>query len=194
MDNLRGMRWTSRVLQLGLPCPRRSESVPLGRSTLTRMQEGKRGDRPAGHGWLASAPASLTALMMVAGILILVFPGAASRGAGSDGRPSAGADPPFSFGKLKRDKRLGTGELPVILPGPGYLKLRGKGVVPSTGGALVGPGTSVPQVSEFIKARGPKKRVLNQVGRVRLTARVTYTPQNGTPSTRSRGLTLIKRR
>lgn len=100
-------------------------------------------------------------------------------------------DPPppsneFSFGKLKRNKRRGTATLVVLAPGPGELALNGKGLVNHRTTAEGG------KVKVRIKAKGRKRRKLNRTGRVKVAAKVTYTPTFGLPATKTRKARLRK--
>jgi sugar lactone lactonase YvrE len=96
-------------------------------------------------------------------------------------------DPPppsneFSFGKLKRSKRRGSATLIVLVPGPGDLALNGKGLVKHR----------TTKVKLRIKAKGRKVRKLNRTGRVKVSAKVTYTPTFGFPATKTRKIQLRK--
>jgi hypothetical protein len=94
----------------------------------------------------------------------------------------------FAFGKLQRKARKGTAVLHVIVPGPGELAGSGKGVAAVT--KTVGAAGDVPML---IKARGKKKRKLNQTGNVKVGPSITFTPTGGLPSTQPRQLKLRKR-
>lgn len=104
--------------------------------------------------------------------------------------PAAPPSNAFSFGKAKLNKRKGTARLPVKVPGPGTLKLRGKGLVPQRSSAAVGAGT----VKLTIKPKGKTKRKLKKKGRAKVTAKVTYTPTGGDHRTKSKKLTLKRKR
>src|SRR5918996_952551 len=113
-------------------------------------------------------------------------------------------DPPppsneFSFGKVKRNKRRGTATLVVLTPGPGELALNGKGLVKQRATAAGGnfrtierAVTAAGKVKLRIKAKGRKRRKLNRTGRVKLAAKVTYTPTFGLPATKTRKIRLRK--
>jgi len=107
----------------------------------------------------------------------------------------------FSFGKLKRNKRKGTAILTVIVPGPGTLQLSGRGLVKQRpAGALHRPRTLAKVVSAAgsvklkIRSKGKKRRKLNRTGRVKVKAKVTFTPTGNVPNTRSRRIKLVKKR
>ena len=113
-------------------------------------------------------------------------------------------DPPppsnaFSFGKLKLNKRRGTATLIVLVSGPGELALTGKGLVKQ--GTTADAGnlraiertlTAAGKVKLRVKAKGRKRRKLNRTGRVKVAAKVTYTPTFGLPATKTRKIRLRK--
>ena len=113
-------------------------------------------------------------------------------------------DPPppsneFSFGKLKRNKPRGTATLIVLVPGPGEVALNGKGLVKqrtsADGGNLRRIDRAVTAAGKMklrIKAKGRKRRKLNRTGRVKVGAKVTYTPTFGLPATQTRKIRLRK--
>jgi hypothetical protein len=95
----------------------------------------------------------------------------------------------FSFRELKLDRSRGTATLGVRVPGPGLLRLRGKGVKsvqmhPEAAGII-----SLP-----IRPRYRTRRVLNLEGKARVQVRVTYEPMNGGPHTKTKSIELRKRR
>src|SRR6266545_1595847 len=95
----------------------------------------------------------------------------------------------FSFRELKLDRSRGTASLGVRVPGPGLLRLRGKGVKsvqmhPEAAGIITLP----------IRPRYGTRRVLNQEGKARVQVRVTYEPTNGGPHTKTKRIELRKRR
>jgi hypothetical protein len=110
----------------------------------------------------------------------------------------------FSFGKLKRNESRGTATLAVQVPGPGSLSLTGTGIKAQRS-ADAGAAVSRKTVAEAgtvilrIKAKGRKKRKLNETGQVRVRAKVTYTPDGtatgdviGDPNPESRRVKLLK--
>lgn len=106
----------------------------------------------------------------------------------------------FTFGKLKRNKKRGTATQAVNVPGPGTLKLSGKGLVKqrSSGQASASPllaktVTAAGIVKLKIKAKGKKKKKLNKKGRVKVKAFFTFTPTDGDPNTKAKTIKLIKR-
>ena len=97
----------------------------------------------------------------------------------------------FSFGKVKKNKRKGTAKLPVsvALP-PGELELaRTKKVKGATERVDARATAKLP-----IRPRRKAKEKLNETGKAKVTAEVTYTSDaGGTPNTRSKKLKLKKR-
>ena len=91
----------------------------------------------------------------------------------------------FTLGKPKLDTKKGTATLTAKVPGPGKLKLAGTNVAPESKTAK-----KAGKVKLKVKAHGAGARKLKQDGKVRLTAKVTYTPTGGTPKTVSKQLTL----
>jgi DNA-binding beta-propeller fold protein YncE len=95
----------------------------------------------------------------------------------------------FGFRELKLDRSRGTASLGVKVPGPGRLRLRGKGVKsaerhPEAAGII-----SLP-IHPCCRTR----RVLNREGTARVRVRVTYVPTNGGPHTKAKRIELRKRR
>lgn len=95
----------------------------------------------------------------------------------------------FGFRELKLDRSRGTAILEVKVPGPGRLRLRGKGVKsvqrhPEAGGII-----SLP-----IRPRSGTRQVLKLGGKARVQVRVTYVPTNGGPHTKTKRIELRKRR
>jgi streptogramin lyase len=113
--------------------------------------------------------------------------------------PSGAPSNAFSFGKVKRNKRRGTATLTVEVPGPGTLSLSGKGLVPGSASAAsvrraaAKVVSAASQVQLRVISKGRKKRALNRKGKVKVNAKITYTPTGGSPNTQSRLIKLIKR-
>jgi hypothetical protein len=94
----------------------------------------------------------------------------------------------FGFGKLNLDRSRGTASLGVNVPGPGRLRLRGKGLKsvrshPEAAGII-----SLP-----IRPRYSTRRLLNLEGKARVQVRVTYVPTSGGPHTKEKRIELRKR-
>jgi hypothetical protein len=92
----------------------------------------------------------------------------------------------FGFGRFKANRRKGTGKLPVKVPGPGNLVLRGKGLKRVSKKAQA-PGS----VKLTVKPVGGTARKLEEREKLKVTAKVTFTPTAGTSRTKSRKLTLL---
>jgi hypothetical protein len=101
----------------------------------------------------------------------------------------------FTVDSITRNKKKGTATLRATVPNPGELSGSGKGVkVAGAAGAVLSKTVSGPgAVKLLIKARGKKKRKLNETGKVKLNVAVTYTPTGGDPATESKRLKLRKR-
>jgi hypothetical protein len=103
----------------------------------------------------------------------------------------------FRLGRLRRNEARGTARLTVRVPGPGKLVLAGKGLRKQRAAGSVGKARTVVKtagkVQLLIKTKGKKRRQLIRAGKVKVKARVTYTPTGGTRGTQTRKLKLIKR-
>jgi hypothetical protein len=99
----------------------------------------------------------------------------------------------FTFAGVTRNKKKGTATVKLNVPEPGELIGSGKGAkvaaAEATTSKAVTPGTA----QLLIKAKGKKKRKLNETGKVKLTVAVTYTPTGGKPNTQSIKVKLKKR-
>jgi hypothetical protein len=93
----------------------------------------------------------------------------------------------FSFGRLKRNRRIGTALLTVDVPGPGMLTLTGNGLTTRTA-SVDG------QVKLTIRTKRKAKHRLNRTGKVRVAATVTYTPNGAEAISKLRRIKLVKRR
>lgn len=102
----------------------------------------------------------------------------------------------FSFGSLGRNKKKGTATLAVNVPGPGTLELTGNGVKAASARAVQATTVSAAgSVQLPIRAKGKKKKQLNNSGKAKLNVSITYTPSGdlpGDPNTQSRQVKLIK--
>jgi hypothetical protein len=99
----------------------------------------------------------------------------------------------FTLGATTRNKKKGTATLNLNLPNPGELTASGNGVKAASARAVTSKSVTAGSVQLLIKAKGKKKRKLNETGKVKLNAAITYTPTNGDPSTQSTKLKLKKR-
>jgi hypothetical protein len=95
----------------------------------------------------------------------------------------------FAVGKVARNKSKGTATVSVTVPNAGALVVSGEGVKRASKSA------TAPGVVELkIRAKGKKLRTLNKTGKVKVAAKVTFTPSGGSPAARSKKLLLKKKR
>lgn len=94
----------------------------------------------------------------------------------------------FTFGAVVRNKKKGTAELTVGVPGAGELELGGAKLKPATAGPD-GEG----EVALPVKARGKARKKLRRKGRTKVSAEVTYSPVGGDPRTEGKRVKLVKR-
>jgi hypothetical protein len=112
-------------------------------------------------------------------------------------QPTSGT---FSFGKITRNKRKGTAQLPVEVSDPGTLTLNGKGVKARTaGGRAETSVASAGTVKLTIKPKGKVRKKLRTRHKARVTVNVTFAPSAipghpaGDPTTQTKRLKLIRR-
>jgi hypothetical protein len=112
-------------------------------------------------------------------------------------QPTSGA---FGFAKITRNKRKGTAQLPVEVPGPGTLTMNGKGVKAQTaGGRAETSVASAGIVKLTIKPKGKLKKKLRTRHKARVTVNVTFAPSPipghpaGDPATQTERVKLIRR-
>jgi hypothetical protein len=99
----------------------------------------------------------------------------------------------LAFGRIVRNKKKGTATLTVNVPNPGELTASGNGVK-AAGAAVISKTVTAPGAAQLlIKAKGKKKRKLNDTGRVKLNVAVRFTPTGGDPRTQSIKVKLKKR-
>jgi hypothetical protein len=99
----------------------------------------------------------------------------------------------FTLGRVTRNKKKGTATLTASLPNPGELTASGSGVK-AGGAAVISKAVTAPgETKLLIKAKGKKKRKLNETGKVKLNVKVAYTPTGGDPSKQSLKVTLRKK-
>ena len=94
----------------------------------------------------------------------------------------------FSLGDVKRNKKKGTAELAVEVPGPGSLVLAGGKVKGDEETAEAAGGETL-----TIKASGKAKQMLSDVGKAKVGVEVTYTPTGGLANTKSTKVKLKKK-
>jgi hypothetical protein len=100
----------------------------------------------------------------------------------------------FELGAVTRNKKKGTANITVTVPGPGELSVSGKGVkaAGSAGAQAAATAGGPGQVLLPIRAKGAKKQKLNDTGKVKLKLAITYTPTGGNPRATSAKLKLKK--
>jgi hypothetical protein len=109
---------------------------------------------------------------------------------GGDGDPP-GANPPandITISGIAKNKRKGTAQLTVSVPGAGALGLAGNGLKPQ---AATAAGAS--DVTLKVKTTGNKRKKLRRKGKIKVTPLVTFTPTGGTANTESTKVKLVDR-
>src|SRR5262249_2603201 len=87
-------------------------------------------------------------------------------------------------GATQRNKKRGTAPINLTLANPGELTGSGNGVMAAVAGrAMTSKSVGAGEAQLLIKAKGKKKRKLNETGRVKLNVAITYTPTGGDPNT-----------
>jgi hypothetical protein len=126
---------------------------------------------------------------------------AASSSCGTAGGASSGAGTASNaatIGKPRLNRKRGTGRLPVTVPGPGTLTLRGSGVVTErwarATASLSRTVSAAGTVKLLVKAKGRAKRKLDRTGRVKVSVTITFTPTGGTANAQRKRIKLIKKR
>jgi RTX calcium-binding nonapeptide repeat (4 copies) len=102
------------------------------------------------------------------------------------GQPPAAPSSDFSFGNVKRNKRRGTAKLTVGLPAAGDVEL-------ATTRKVKGAASRAEAAGELklrVKPKGRARRKLAASGKAKVAAEVTFTPDGGSPSTRTKALKL----
>jgi hypothetical protein len=95
------------------------------------------------------------------------------------------------LGKTKRNAKKGTAVLTIDVPNPGELRASGNGVKSSGARAMISKTVTAPGPAKLlIKAKGTKRKTLNETGKVTLRLKITYTPTGGDPSTQLTKVTL----
>jgi hypothetical protein len=84
-----------------------------------------------------------------------------------------------------------TATFTATVPNPGDLTASGNGV--KAAAAVTSKAVGAGPAQLLIKAKGKKKRKLNETGKVKLNVAITYTPTGGDPSTQSTKVKLKKR-
>lgn len=113
-------------------------------------------------------------------------------------QPQPPAAPPvsnrFAFGKARLNKKRGSASLAIRVPAPGLLKSTvGRAASHRAGASVANFVGAAGTVKIPIAASGKIEKKLDRTGRVKVTVKVTFTPNGGTAATKSRNVTLIKR-
>jgi hypothetical protein len=98
----------------------------------------------------------------------------------------------FALGAVTSNKKKGTATLTVNVPNPGELTGSGKGVKVASAAVISKTVIAPGEVKLTIKAKGKKRRTLNETGKVKVKPKITYTPTGGDPSTESKKVKLKK--
>jgi hypothetical protein len=117
--------------------------------------------------------------------------------------PTRPAPPPlappsnlFRLRKARLNEKKGTASLPVRVPGPGLVRLRVAGTASrhrarTSAADFVGAAGTVRLP---VVASGKIQKKLDRRGRAKVRVKVTFTPNGGTAATKTKSLTLVKRR
>ena len=95
----------------------------------------------------------------------------------------------FDFGEVDKNKRSGTAELTVAVPGPGELDLAT--TIKLRPDRETAEAAGEEQLS--IQPKGKAKEKLNEKGKAKVTAYVTYMPTGGSPKTEEMTIRLVRR-
>ncbi len=100
----------------------------------------------------------------------------------------------LTVGATTPNKKKGTATLNISVPNPGDLTASGNGVQASSAArAVISKSVSAGSAQLLIKAKGKKRKTLNQTGKVKLNVTITYTPANGDPGAQSVTVKLKKK-
>jgi hypothetical protein len=104
-------------------------------------------------------------------------------------------DNSFSVTSTMRNKNKGTATLSLSLPNPGDLIGSGNGanVASASGRAVISKSVPAGPAQLLIKAKGKKRKKLNETGKVKLNVAISYTPAGGDLSVQSLTLKLKKK-
>jgi hypothetical protein len=99
----------------------------------------------------------------------------------------------FTIGKAALNKKKGTARIPVTVPDAGSLKVSGKGVSGKTKLASKAVQVSGGTVTLLIRPSGKTKGKLNETGKAKVKAAITYKPTGVTGNTEKTKIKLKKR-
>jgi hypothetical protein len=91
----------------------------------------------------------------------------------------------FTLGAVTRNKKKGTATLTATVPNSGELTGSGKGVKVASAARISKTVSAPGAVKLTIKAKGKKKKKLNETGKVKVNPTITYTPTGGDPRAQS---------
>jgi len=91
----------------------------------------------------------------------------------------------ITVGKSRSNVKNGTATLEFNLPNPGDFFGSGQGAQVASTGAVTSKAVPAGTTTLVVKAKGKKKRTLNETGKVKLNLAITYTPTGGDPNTQS---------
>ena len=94
----------------------------------------------------------------------------------------------FEIGAATPNKKKGTAELTIEVPGPGEVELGGPKVRRATAHA-----DEAGEVTLRVKAAGKARKKLRKKGKAKVTVEVTFTPDGGVPNTQSESLKLVRK-
>jgi PKD repeat protein len=103
---------------------------------------------------------------------------------------SIAASNAFGFGEVTKNKKKGTAQIAVELPGAGTLELAKTKKVKGASAEATCNG----EESVLVKARGKTKRKLKKKGKAKVKAKVSFTPTGGSPSTESTKIKLKRKK
>jgi hypothetical protein len=98
----------------------------------------------------------------------------------------------FQVRSVRRNRNKGTATLAFDLSNPGVLTATGRGATARSIGAHTSKTVGAGVARLVIKAKGKKRRKLNQDGTVKVPVSITYTPTGGDPNTQGFPLVLKK--
>jgi DNA-binding beta-propeller fold protein YncE len=103
----------------------------------------------------------------------------------------------FGLGKAKLNKKKGTALLPVTVPGPGTLRLTGKGVVKQRTSGISGSAAKTVSkagtVKLKVKPKGKTRKKLKKKGMAKVKLTITFKPTGGTAGVQAKSLKLRQR-
>jgi hypothetical protein len=102
--------------------------------------------------------------------------------------PPAAACSVFTIGKLKLNKKKGTADLTLTVPGSGSLNASGKGLKSTTANATIAG-----EIKIKLKASGKSKHKLAGKGKLKLKVKLAWTPTGGAATTQTDKVKLKKK-